>query len=265
MGDQNNSGTSEKLKAADGEKGKRQRSSIAFPYMDLSEALNLAKAVFENVATGPCTVEQLAPWVKQSPTSSAFRNRMGAAKLFGVIDAERSDAIHLTEIGRMVVDQKREREGKAKAFLSVPLFSAIHDKFKGAALPPTAALEKELVALGVADTLKDTARRVFERSAEQAGFFEAGRDRLVLPGFVPTNGKPTEPEKPRGGGASGGGGIGSGADDPLIGALIQKLPKSGETWPIEARITWLQLVSMAFQMAYGQADEIEIKKAGVKP
>lgn len=54
-------------------------------------------------------------------------------------------------------------------------------------LPPTAALEKELVGLGLADTMSDTARRVLERSAEQAGFFEAGSDRLVMPGFVPTS------------------------------------------------------------------------------
>jgi hypothetical protein len=38
-----------------------------------------------------------------------------------------------------------------------------------------AALGKELIALGVASTLSGTARRILERSAEQAGFYEAGR------------------------------------------------------------------------------------------
>ena len=41
MADENGSGTAEKLKTE--EAGKRQRSSIAFPYMDLAEAIALAE------------------------------------------------------------------------------------------------------------------------------------------------------------------------------------------------------------------------------
>jgi hypothetical protein len=48
-------------------------------------------------------------------------------------------------------------------------------------VPPDAALKKELIASGVASALSSTARRVLEWSAEQAGFYEAGRDRLVMP------------------------------------------------------------------------------------
>lgn len=51
-----------------------------------------------------------------------------------------------------------------------------------------------------------------------------------------------------------------GGKDPLIAALIQKLPKSGEQWPTDDRVTWLQMISMAFQMAYGAGEPIEIKK-----
>src|SRR5712671_6348832 len=206
MADENPSGTTEKLKPD--EAGKRQRSSIAFPYMDLGEAITLAKAIHNNVGTGTCSVQQLAPWVKQSHTSSGFRSRLGASRLFGLIDTDRTDALRLTELGRLVVDNKRDREGRAKAFLSVPLFAAVHNKFKGGVVPPVAALEKELVALGVASTLSDTARRVLERSAEQAGFYEAGRDRLVMPGFVPQE-EPNEPvaeKQTNGGGGSGSGG-----------------------------------------------------------
>src|SRR5579885_2192844 len=166
MARENGGGTATKLKSE--QSGKRQRSSIAFPYMDLNEAIALAKAIHNNVGTGTCTTEQLAPWVKQSPTSSGFRSRLTASRLFNLIDTDRADALKLTDVGRIVVDPKREREGRAKAFLSVPLFAALHDKFKGTALPPTAALEKELIALGVASTLAETARRVLERSADQA-------------------------------------------------------------------------------------------------
>jgi hypothetical protein len=246
---ENGDGTTVNLKADD---GKRQRSSIAFPYMDLNEAVGLAKAIYNNVATGPCTLEQLAPWVKQSPTSSGFRSRLTAGRLFGLINTDRSDALQLTELGRLVVDSKREREGRAKAFLSVPLYAALHDKFKGSVVPPTAALEKELAALGVATTLTDTARRVLERSAEQAGFYEAGRDRLVMPGFVPGAAPTREEEKPREEehGSNGGGGGDPPAIDPIIAGLLKRLPNSGAHWPKTQRKLWLQLLEGSFELIY---------------
>jgi hypothetical protein len=56
-----------------------------------------------------------------------------------------------------------------------------------------------------------------------------------------------------------GGGGGGGHSDPLIQALIQKLPETGP-WPVDERVNWLRLLSMAFQMTYGQDQQIEIKK-----
>lgn len=251
MSAENGERTATKLKPDDA--AKRQRSSIAFPYMDLNEAVTLARAIHNNVGTGTCTVEQLAPWVKQSPTSSGFRSRLATGKLFGLINADRSDALQLTELGRIVVDAKREREGRARAFLSVPLYTAVHDKFKGSVVPPVAALEKELAALGVAGTLTDTARRVMERSAEQAGFYEAGRDRLVMPGFAPV--APREEEKADEadlgtGGGNGGGGGKQPPIDPIIAGLLARLPKSGEVWPEQERKLWLQLLEGSFKLIY---------------
>jgi len=57
----------------------------------------------------------------------------------------------------------------------------MYDKFKNGVLPPAAALERDIVELGVAEKQKDRARQVFERSAEQGGFFEHGKNRLVMP------------------------------------------------------------------------------------
>ena len=48
-------------------------------------------------------------------------------------------------------------------------------------LPPAAALEREMGQLGVASKQTGKARQAFERSAEQAGFFAHGADRLVMP------------------------------------------------------------------------------------
>jgi hypothetical protein len=70
-------------------------------------------------------------------------------------------------------------------------------------------LERELVQIGVAEKQKHTARLVLERSAQYAGFFEHGKDRLVMPGVAPDERreqpKPEESERRPGGGAGGSG------------------------------------------------------------
>ena len=60
--------------------------------------------------------------------------------------------------------------------------------------------------------------------------------------------------------AAGAGG-GGGQNDPLIKALIQKLPGSG-SWPVDDRINWLKMLVMGFQVACVDGEEIEIKKKG---
>jgi hypothetical protein len=243
--------------AAKGGSGERQRSTIGFPYMDLASAIELADAIFKNVGGGECDDTQLAAWSGQSSKSSTFRVQVYAARLFGILAGEASRHT-LTELGISVVDPQRERQARVDAFLKVPLYSAIFNKFNGTQLPPAAALEREMVALGVAPKQKERARQVFDRSAEQAGFFAHGKDRLVRPGIAPGSAAPPpiqEPErKPAGNGGGGGDDL-----DPLIGALIQKLPKAGEAWSVADRVTWLQMIAMAFQMAYGREAEITIK------
>jgi len=154
------------------------------------------------------------------------------------------------------------REGKARAFLAVPLYKAIFDKNKGGILPPAAALEREMVGLGVSEKQKGRARQVFERSAEQAGFFEHGKNKLVMPGVASGSHhrKGDDIKPPGGGGGAGSGGGGAGADDPLIAALIQNLPPAGTDWSTDERVAWLQLMIMGFQVAYGPKEQISVNK-----
>ena len=239
----------------------RQRSTVAFPYMDLLASAELAEAIFRNVAGGDCDDDQLAAWSNQSSKSSTFRVQVYAARTFGLLTGEASRH-KLTDLGMAIVDPQQTREAKVRAFQNVPLYAALFEKFKGGVLPPTAALEREIIAIGVAPKQKERARQVFERSADQAGFYAHGRDRLVQPGISSSGHAPSSPanmEKPGGGQ---GGGDGGGSLDPLIAALIQKLPKHADPskpWPANDRVTWLQMTAMAFQMAYGAVDPIDVK------
>lgn len=243
---------------------KRQRSSIAFPYLDLEEAIGIAGGIHANVGSGVCSDHQLAPWLKQSANSSAFRIRISVARLFGLIEGE-YDAMRLTELGRKVVDPKTEAQARAEAFLNVPLYRAVYEKMRGGVIPPPAAFERELVALGVAETQKDRARQALERSAEQAGFHKEGRNRLVMPGFVQSN-EPLSPEDKLTNNGGGGGGSSGGGDgtplalDPLLMALLQKIPPKEEGWPGAKRIRWFRTFAMNVSQVYDNDDApVELK------
>lgn len=51
--------------------------------------------------------------------------------------------------------------------------------------------------------------------------------------------------------------------DPLIDALIDKLPPKGTRWPIDERLVWLRMATMAFDLAYGIEAPIAIAIEGV--
>jgi hypothetical protein len=242
----------------------RQRSTIGFPYVDLKSAIALVSAIHGNVGLGECDDSQLAAWTEQSSKSSTFRNQLSGTRMFGLMATDGAGKHKLTDLGRMIVDPARSREAKARAFLNAPLYRAVYDNYKDGVLPPPAALSRDMVGLGVAEKTKDRARQLFERSAEIAGFFAHGKNRLVMPGVAIKDETPAEHKDDSGGqngevGGNGGGG-GTGGKDPLIAALIQKLPRGGSKWSADDRVTWLQMISMAFQMTYGPVETIEIKK-----
>jgi hypothetical protein len=172
--------------------------------------------------------------------------------MFDVLEGEGSRH-RLSELGRAIVDPNRAREARARAFLAVPLYRAIFENHRGGVIPPAAALER-VIGLGVAEKQKDRARQVFERSADQAGYFEHGRNRLVMPGVT----SPVQREDDTRDDESNGGG-GGGSDqppiDPIIAGLLKRLPKAGDTWPKAQRKLWLQLLEGSFDLIYLDKDE----------
>jgi len=246
----------------DSEQG-RERSRIAFPYMDLNSSVKVVDAIHANAGTGNCSLQQLSAWMDQSIKSSGFRVQIASARLFGLIESDGSDSYRLTFLGRRVVDPTHCRKAKSESFLMVPLFSALFERYKEGILPPTAALEREIAGLGVAVKQKDRARQVFERSADQAAFFEHGKNRLVMPAVKAGEGSPPgDQADPKG--RNGGGGSGSGGEqlelDPLLMALLRKIPPSGEEWPSEKRLRWFKTFAMNVSQVYdGDDDPVELK------
>lgn len=234
---------------------KRERSTIEFPYMDLSDAVAVAKSIHTTTGSSPCQPDQLAAALSLSMQSSGFRMRIATARLFGLIESDRgSGGAKLTPLGQMIVDPSREREGKAEAFLKVPLYGKLYDLYRGKVLPPTAALEREIAALGVAQKQTDRARQAFERSATAAGFFEQGRDRLVRPG-VPANYEPPKKEDQRPGGHGGD----QPPRDPLIEGLFQEVPPRDTEWSAEEQVRWLETAAHIFALVFKRREKISIE------
>jgi hypothetical protein len=234
--------------------GERERSTISFPYNDLDDVVNVAKAV-HTVGGTSCEWEQLAAKLDTSPTSGTFRLRMSAAKTFNVLTYDKG-TVTLTPIGTRICDPQQEKAGRAEAFLAVPLYTKLYEKFKAASLPPSSGLESVIVALGVAQKQKDRARQVFQRSAKQAGFSEYGADRLVMPSVkasAPPAAAPVEelePEKKK---------KTKGEDEeelhPFIQGLLKKLPPPDSEWANDKRAKWLQAAVNIFDLMYTEAED----------
>jgi hypothetical protein len=246
---------------------KREQSSISFPYSDLEVGIEVSRAVYNRAAFGVCNLDELAAEMGQV-VSGAFRLKTGTAKIFELTDREGKSGIKLTDLGREILAPETERAARVEAFLRVPLYAKVFEKYKGHMLPPPKALEREMQAFGVARKQTDKARQAFERSARQAGFFESGEDRLVRPRVdLPTRklddqGEAPAPENPQGtspnGGASGGG-QSTGKGHPLIQGLLLTLPEPGETWDSESRANWLRMAASIFDMIYiGSAGPVQV-------
>jgi hypothetical protein len=248
----------EPLEAEDedsGEDGKRQRSAIAFPYTDYDNVAAIANSIHENVGHGDCSPGQLAAWTNQSAKSSGFRTQLSAARLFGVMESGDADGLRLTDLGRRIVDPAQARAAKAEAFLRVPLFKALYEKYKDGVTPPSAALEREIAGLGVAEKQKARARQVFESSAQQTGFRQAAPNRLVMPAVVVKE-NPPEIEKRRNGGGDGGGDLHL---DPLLMALLRKIPQADAGWPADNRLRWFRTFAMNVSQVYDDASPVELE------
>ena len=256
--------------AAATQKQERERSKIEFPYGDLDSAVRVAQGVYQVGGTS-CDDVQLAAELDVAHNGGGFRALLRTAKVFGLVRYGQG-SIRLTPLGSSIADTKQEATAKVDAFLTVPLYKAIYDKYKGAALPPASALESEMVTLGVARKSKSKARQPFQRSATQAGFFAAGQDRLVAP--HPGQGGARDADEGEPGDRDGngqdrrdqGGDGGGGGRHDLIEGLIKKLPPESSAWATRDRYKWLQAANTIFDLIYESAEDggslrIEIQDA----
>jgi hypothetical protein len=252
--------------------GGRERSTIAFPYLDQDDAVEVAKAV-HTVGGSSCQLEQLAAQLgHQTSVSGGFRMRLQSARMYGLLTYDRG-TVTLSPLGSHICDPEQEKAARAESFLIIPLYKVIYEQFKGGTLPPTSGLEQAMLTAGVAQKQKEKARQVFQRSATQAGFFAFGTNKLVMPSIKGSSTpaitqeeeiedpepdkkkKETEKERRR---------------HPLIEGLLQELPDPQAEWGTEERKKWLEMASTIFNVIYKSSDgnqgslKVTIERASAK-
>lgn len=221
----------------------RGRSEIAFPYYDLRQSERLANQVWSNA--GKCTPEQLAAWLgHRTLYSGAFRNRVSSAAQFGLVVSSRK-LIALTDLGRQITNPPQAREARVRAFLSVSLYRRIYEDHKGRRLSPAMLLRQQMIELGVTPSQAQTARQVFMRSAEHAGFLEVGDDRLVEPRQSELGAGPGEPDRAEEHGER----PARRRYPALIEAVLDQAPWQGE-WSEEDFRDWSDLLLRALRMHF---------------
>jgi hypothetical protein len=205
------------------------RSTISFPYTGLKDAERVARALHESWG-GSASPDQLAASLNASPRSGAFRTKLATARTFHAIAISRGN-IALTDLGRKLVDPQTRAAARVEAFLIVPLFSALASEYRGSTLPPDEGLEQKIRDLGVSAKQTARARQAFQRSAEIAGFFKMGKDRLVQPANLPSSDEPQASSKEAEASA---GSPGSSAALPApLSALWLTLLREGRSWSPE--------------------------------
>ena len=247
----------------------RERSGIAFVYYDLNSAIEVPHAILK-LGGVPCDRDQVAASM-QHALSGAFTNKTSAAKLFGLVGIT-SGKYHLTQLGHAVLDSDRSAAAKVEAFLRVPLFRRLYDEFRNNQLPPSPhGIEQAIVQFGVPVKQAGNARRALKSSAQQAGFFAHGKDRLVAPVIANAWDSP-EMEKigkepltdsvPTKKTADDRAVLLVPADHPFIKGLLLSLPDELKAnWTADDRVKWLRTAADAFDLMFSGGSPITISSA----
>jgi len=239
---------------------KRDRALIEFPYADLNRSAEMTSAL--GLAGGKAWIEQtqLAVAMDMTVTGGTFRGRLSAARMFGLIETE-GGKVRLADLGIRLLDDATEREAKAEAFLKVPLYRRMYESYNGMPLPPAAAIERQMISVGVPSKQAERARQAFASSAQAAGFI-ASNGRFCKPTFANAGGQEPSAEQESDGGGAGAGAGGSGAGGnlhPFIQGLLETLPQPGADWSANERADWLNAAATMFKLIYKGGGNVTVK------
>lgn len=173
---------------------------VKWPKFDLNKSVEVARVIAQD-GGGRVDQGQLAALLGYAGTGSGtFVNRVSAARQFGLIQGR--SAVTPTPLASEILDPvypEQRKAGLLAAFLSVPLYKAIFERFRAKTLPTPKGFENALRSeFGVPEQHLPRVRSRFMKSADQAGLFEVAGDhsRLLEPIQGARQQTDEEPERP---------------------------------------------------------------------
>lgn len=135
---------------------KRSRlSQTDVPAYPLSEALRVARAIFNNYGGDPTKPFHVAAAMELKPGSSQFKMLAGAAIAYGLTaGGPNAEAIELTDLARQILRplaEGAELNGKKSALLMPRVVSEFLHKYDGSPLPKEQIAKNVLATMGVPD------------------------------------------------------------------------------------------------------------------
>jgi len=249
----------------------REQSSIQFPYMDMEAGIAVARGILSGGGVA-LTRDQLAGVMNLVAGSGNFVQKVATARIFGLVGFS-GGKYELTNLGFSILDsdERKSKAARAEAFLAVPLYKRTYEEFRGKQLPPRPhGVEQAFVKFGVAQKQRTNARLAFDKSANQAGFFANGPDRLIEPIIAGSSRSTTyvdeidlrgEPESS----SAVKNPFEVAGRHPFIQGLLDTLPEPQTNWTVEGRAKWLQAAANIFDLIYKGSGEISITAKSEQP
>jgi hypothetical protein len=173
-----------------------QTSQGSYPTSQLKEALTLAQKVFELGGTStPIPKSQLAAQLDVSDKSSAFIGRIGAARLFGLIDGRGAYTVTPESLAYFApTESGGEKKALAGFMANPPLFKKIVTRFDGQKLPDIKTLGNIFFTEKlVGQTWAARVAGLFINSADEAGVIDSSgylRYGAIMKGAATPTAKP---------------------------------------------------------------------------
>lgn len=172
------------------------------PAISLEIALGTPRVVRDNNAGRPMSRLLLAEAMGYSPSSSAFRDRIGASARYGLTEGNyRSEMIALTPLGESTTRPRNNQEmitSLRKAVRNVPIFEQLLDYFANAKLPTADFLKNTLERdpFSIDPAWSDAVAEAFIADARHVGFLRdiGGSPHVVLDSSTTSPARPPDHE-----------------------------------------------------------------------
>ena len=176
-------------------KKKPQQAAAVVPSSSLGSVLELVEVAHNyHQAGGSTPLDELATRLGYpNENSGAFRNRTASAKKYRAASSG-GGRIVITPLGMSFLDPAKRGQALVTAWMNIPEFKALFDRYKGRRLPGPAEMERDFFNLGVGETRLADARRIFLSSAQTASLLNAQTRRLEIPAAIAADTFSPEPK-----------------------------------------------------------------------